>query len=238
LVSLVIHADQPITFTDLVARTELSKSTVSRLLGSLERNGLIERDDEGGYRGGPLFAHYASRFDRVEALLSAAQPGMERLAESTGETVHIGVPRGASVAHVAQIDSSYILGSANWAEADVPPHCSALGKVLMAHGAIPLPRPPLAQPTAHSIETVEALQRDLEQVRKSGFALAQEELEDGLDAVAAPIHGSQGQVLAALGVSAPSFRFPGTHEEVGAALITEARRISSLMAHAVSPRAL
>ncbi|WGW13656.1 IclR family transcriptional regulator [Saxibacter everestensis] len=233
LVSLVVRSEGPLTFTELVEQTGLSRSTVSRLLQALERNGMLERDATGGYRGGALFAHYASRYDRVETLLSAAQPGMERIAEQTRETVYLGVPRGGSVVQVAQIDSSFILGATNWVDVDVPPHCSALGKVLFAFGAIPLPEEPLEPRTDKTITEIPALMSELEAVRKQGYAITHEELEVGLDALAAPVRGGDELVHAAIGVSGPSFRIKDSHDEIGQLLVAEAERISAVIARLV-----
>ncbi|MDN6605318.1 helix-turn-helix domain-containing protein, partial [Brevibacterium sp.] len=101
ILSLVVKSDDPISYTEVVESTELARSTVSRLLSALERNGLVERDGEGLYRGGSLFATYASRFDRVETLVTAADPTLQRLSEETGETVNLAVPSSTGVVQVA-----------------------------------------------------------------------------------------------------------------------------------------
>ncbi len=226
LLSQVIHAEHPVTYTELVESSGLPRSTVSRLLAALERGGLLEKDPEGAYRGGAMFTHYANRHDRVEELVTVAQPYLERIAERTGETVNLGVPRGDTVVHAAQIDSSYVVGATNWADIDVPPHCSALGKVMYAFDAIDLPSEPLAQCTPASISTLEQLRKDLDGVRDAGFAITSGEFEDGLDAIAAPIWGSDGHVQAAMGVSGPSFRMEENHDEFGALVVAEAERLS------------
>src|SRR5699024_8072612 len=96
-----------------------------------------ERDGDGLYRGGPLFATYASRFDRVENLVAAADPTLQRLSEETGETVNLAVPGPNGVVQVAQVDSTFVLGATNWADVEVPPHCSGLGKLKYADADIP-----------------------------------------------------------------------------------------------------
>ena len=111
LLSLVVRAEEPISYTAIVGQTGLARSTASRLLQGLERNGLLERDRDGAFRGGALFAHYASRFDRVEALVAASQPNLDRLAEATGETVNLAVSRGDTVVQVAQIDTTFMIGA-------------------------------------------------------------------------------------------------------------------------------
>lgn len=230
LVSLVVRSEGPISYTELVEKTGLARSTVSRLLQALERNGLLERTHEGLFRGGALFTHYANRFDRVESLAAAAQPMLERIAEETDETVNLGVPRGDDVVHAAQIDSNFILGATNWIDIEVPPHCSALGKVMYAFEALRLPKDPLEIRTPATVKDVAALKRQLKTVRQQGYAVARGEFEEGLDALAAPVRDSKGQVLAAIGVSGPSFRLEESQEKIGKLLVEEADRLSRILA--------
>lgn len=225
LLSLVIHAPEPVTATELTRTSGLARSTVSRLLMALERNGLLERDPEGAFRGGALFAHYATRFDRTEALVTVAQPYLERIAERTGETVNLGVPRGDAVVHAAQIDSRFVVGATSWMGISVPPHCSALGKALYAAGAIPVPAGDLERCTERSLVDPEELREDLARARDRGFAVASEEFEEGLDAVAAPVLGADDAVVAAIGVSGPTFRLEGQHDEVGTLVLEQAERL-------------
>jgi IclR family transcriptional regulator, acetate operon repressor len=230
LVSLVVRSEGPISYTELVEKTGLARSTASRLLQALERNGLLERTHDGLFRGGALFTHYANRFDRVESLAAAAQPMLERIAEETDETVNLGVPRGDDVVHAAQIDSNFILGATNWIDIEVPPHCSALGKVMYAFEALRLPKDPLEIRTPATVKDVAALKRQLKTVRQQGYAIARGEFEEGLDALAAPVRDSKGQVLAAIGVSGPSFRLEDSQEKIGKLLVEEADRLSRILA--------
>lgn len=238
LLSLVVRAEEPISYSVLVDRTGLARSTASRLLHGLERNGLLERDSEGAFRGGALFAHYATRFDRVESLLAVAQPSLDRLAEATNETVNLAVTRGDTVVQVAQIDSSYMIGAMNWVGVDVPPHCSALGKVMYASGVLALPRQVLERRTAHTITDRRAFERELADVRTRGFAVTRGELEDGLDGVATAVRGTDGQVHAALGVSGPAFRIDDSLTGIGELLLAESARLTAHLARRVRDDAL
>lgn len=230
LLSLVVRSEEPITYTKIVDQTGIARSTASRLLQGLERNGLLERDRDGAFRGGALFAHYATRFDRVEALVAAAQPSLDRLAEETGETVNLAVARGDTVVQVSQIDSTYMLGAMNWVGLDVPPHCSALGKVMYAYGALALPKGPLEQLTPNTITEPKTFENELRVVRKQGFATTRGELEEGLDGLAAPVLGADGQVVAALGISGPAFRIEESLEKIGELLVIESERLTKLLA--------
>lgn len=231
LLSLVVRADGPVSYTDLVDKTDLARSTVSRLLQALERNGLVDRNRDGMFTSGALFAHYASRFDTIERLAATAQPVLERIADETSETVNLGVPRGDTVVQIAQIDSTFVLGATNWIDIDVPPHCSALGKVLYAYDAIPLPKGRLAGRTPSTVGTASALRRQLGTIRREGFAVTRGEFEEGLDALAAPVRDSNGAVLAAIGISGPSFRLGESHPQLGKLLVSESNRLARALIH-------
>ena len=215
LLAEVVHSADPMTFTGLSATTGLAKSTTSRLLLALERNGLVRRDDHGRFLPGEMFVSFAWRGGAEAGLVAVAQPFLERLGKATGETINLGVSRNGMVEQIAQVDSTYLIGGTNWIGMSVPLHCSALGKVLLAYGAAQLPPEQPGQPdkpdklerrTGKTITTEAALRADLAGVRGLGYAVADEELEPGLVAVAAPIYGYDGSVVAALAVSAPASR--------------------------------
>ena len=229
LVSLVVRADEPLTYTEITDAAGLARSTTSRLLAALERTELLQRDGSGAYVAGSLFALYAARHDPWQETARVAHPFLERLRDSTGETAHLGVPQGAAVVHVAQVDSAYLLATRDWTELQVPEHCSSLGKVLYAYGRLPLPEPPLERPTEHSVPDVAALEQDLAEVRHRGYAATVDELEVGLTAVASPVRGRDGEVVAALGVSGPTARIADRVDQVGRLLIEQGDALSALL---------
>src|SRR5690606_26754331 len=148
--------------------------------------------------------------------------------EKTGETVNLAVPIGGAVEQVAQVDSRYLLGATNWVGLRVPLHCSALGKVFVAYGAAELPRGPLERRTQHTILDRARLAAQFAESRRTGYGVAVEELEPGLIAVAAPVRGRGGQVIAALSVSGPSIRItPDRIAEIGELLVSEAEAFSA-----------
>jgi DNA-binding IclR family transcriptional regulator len=207
LLAEVVHSSDPMTFTGLSAATGLAKSTTSRLLLALERNGLVRRDDHGRFLPGEMFVSFAWRGGAEAGLVAVAQPFLDRLGKATGETINLGVASGnGMVEQIAQVDSTYLIGGTNWVGLSVPAHCSALGKVLLAHGAAQLPVGTLERRTDKTITSEAALRTDLATVRARGYAVTDEELEPGLIAVAAPIRGYDGAVMAALSVSGPTTR--------------------------------
>jgi IclR family transcriptional regulator, acetate operon repressor len=231
LLSLVVLADEPPAFGDLVSDTGLAKSTASRLLQALERHRLVHRVEEGGYEAGPLFALYASRHEPADELIHLARPTLEAIGKATGETVNLAVVRGNAVVQIAQIDSTFLLGTTNWVDVDVPPHTSALGKIFYAENMIPLPRGRLEQHTEHTITDPYVLQRQLDQVRRDGYAQAFGELEIGLDAIAVAVRDRTGEVVAAIGISGPSDRIQDQLQQFGELLKSHARELSSVLGH-------
>jgi IclR family acetate operon transcriptional repressor len=229
LLSRVVLADEPPGFGDLVEDTGLAKSTASRLLQALERHRLVHRDDTGGYAAGPLFALYASRREPLDELIQLARPTLEQVNAATGETVNLAVVRGNAVVQIAQVDSTFLLATTNWVDVDVPPHCSALGKVFLAAGVLPPPALPMERRTAHTVTDPAALRDELERTAAQGYAEAFEELEVGLDAIAAPVLGRNGDVVAAIGVSGPSGRVRHQRGQLALLLTSHAEALSGVL---------
>jgi IclR family transcriptional regulator, acetate operon repressor len=236
LVQVARHR-HPVSFAELTAASGLAKSTTSRLLTALERNGLVRRDRAGRFSPGEVFVSYAWRGGAEADLVSVAQPVLAQLGDRTGETVNLGVPRDAGlVEQIAQVDSRYLIGGTNWVGLTVPLHCAALGKVLLAYGAAQLPRGRLEQRTARTIISRTALASELAAVRERGYAITIEELEPGLVAVAAPVFSAGAAVVGALSVSGPSSRLAGrTLTEAAECCITAAAALSALLGHERPP---
>lgn len=231
----IVEAPAAQTFGALLASTDLPKSTTSRLLNALERRELVQRDLAGGFRPGPVLTRYAQRGGGTADLVVTAQPFLERLGAETGETVNLAVPGRGGVDLIAQVDSQYLLGAVNWVGLRVPAHCSALGKVFLAAGAVSLPPGRLERLTPATITSRTDLAAELDGVRRRGWAMSPEELEVGLVAVAAPVCGEGGAVIAAISVSGPSLRLtPERTDAVGAALARESRMLSTALGHDVN----
>lgn len=228
LVSTVVKADEPLAFADVLEECGLPKSTTSRLLTALERTELLERNADGLYVAGPVFWLYATRHDPWDELVRLSGATMDAVGEATRETVTLSVPRGDRVVQVAQVDSTYLLGTRDWTEIDVPAHCSALGRVLLAHDVLDLPEE-LEALTPKTLTDHEALRRQLSRGLRRGWASSVDELEIGLAGVAAPVRGGNGQVVAALGVSGPTSRLNDRLTEFGELLVDHAEGLSGLL---------
>ncbi|MGH3266988.1 MAG: IclR family transcriptional regulator [Trebonia sp.] len=232
LLSEVVHATDPVSFTELAESTGLAKSTTSRLLLALERNHLVRRDNHGRFLPGEMFVSFAWRGGADTSLVAVAQPFLDRLGKSTGETVNLGVTVGDAVEQIAQVDSTYLIGGTNWIGRPVPLHASGIGKVLLAYGAAKLPPGELNPCTDKTIISESALRVELAAVRARGYAVTDEELERGLIAFAAPVFRYDGTVVAAISVSAPANRM--TRESAANAArrcVDEAVGLSSALGH-------
>jgi DNA-binding IclR family transcriptional regulator len=228
-VSSVVSADEPLSFAELQGASGLAKSTTSRMLAALERGGLLERDESGGYVAGSLFWLYAARHDPWEELVRLARPVMEQVGSDTQETVHLSVIRGEKVVQVAQVDSRYLLGTRDWTEIDVPPHTSALGKVFLAWGKLAIPGARLDEVTPATVTSRAELERDNEAARQRGYTVTVDELEVGLTGIAVPVRGARGDVVAALGISGPTSRLVDRLDELGRNLGTRAGQLESVL---------
>jgi DNA-binding IclR family transcriptional regulator len=202
----LVESDEAVTLNGVMAETSLPKTTAARLLRALERNGLAERRQGGGFRPGPVLVEYARRDASVGDLATIAWPFLTDLGVCTGETANIGIPTPGGVARLAQVDSDHPLGAGNWVGRRIPLHASSMGKVFMAFGAAQPPFGRLARLGPGTITTIGDLLAELERVRRDGYATTWEELEDGLCSTAAPVRGSRGSVIAAVSISSPTVR--------------------------------
>jgi len=197
--------------SELGRRLNLHKSTVSRLLATLESEGLLERaPGTEKYRLGPEIARLAGQAEHLGDVRQAARPFLVELAEATRETANLAVLAGDEVDNVDQVSGPHLVRVGNWVGRRTPLHCVANGKALLAF--LPpdeierLISAPLASFTPSTIARADALRAALAQVRQLGYAAALGEIEEGLNAVAAPIWDAQGRVTAALSVSGPAYR--------------------------------
>lgn len=233
LLALVLDAGEPRALAELAAAAGLPKSTASRLLGALERNGLVEQEGlRGAFRAGPVLTRYAGRGISARRIAEAAEKPMAALAEATGETINVAVAAPGGVEHLAQVESRHYLGTSDWVGRSVPYHCTANGKVLLAFAAAGAQAGPLEALTSRTIVDPARLGAELERVRREGFATAVDELELGLSAVAAPVLDDSGRAVAALSVSGPTLRLsPRRVAELRPIVIKQARALAERLGH-------
>jgi IclR family acetate operon transcriptional repressor len=229
----VVESAEPPSIGSLAASAGLPKSTTSRLVRALERQGLVQRDGaRGNVRPGPVLLRFARRSVADVDLVAVAGETLQSLAERSGETVNLAVASPLGVEHLAQVDSRHFLGGTNWVGRIVPFHCTANGKVLLAFGTARGGDGPLAKLTPRTIVDPAALDAELAAVRARGYATTLDELEPGLAAVAAPVWEESGAVVAALSVSGPTIRLTSARvEELAALVLDHAAALSTRLDH-------
>lgn len=225
-----------LTPQELSRRTGLNRSTVYRLLSALEREGLVIADGTGGYRLGPELAALGGLALRQMDLRAVALPFLRELARHSGETVDLEILRGAEVMIVEEVAGDHLLSASSNVGTLYPAHCTATGKLLLAH----LPPPALSEilagglraPGPRAITDELALRAELQAAVARGYATAYEELEAHLHAVGAPIFDHQGLAVAAVSISGPAARLPRRREPELARMVMEAAgRISRAMGY-------
>jgi DNA-binding IclR family transcriptional regulator len=212
-------ADGPVGVTEVADRVALPKSTVARLLGSLQREGVVEQVPGGTrYRLGARIASLAAGVASTSSLVAVARPHLVELASALGETAGLSVPDGYQVHYIDQVDTTHQVQIREWTGTRVPMHAVSSGLVILASWPeAELERfldRPLERFTPRTMTEPAALRERLTEVRAEGFAWVHEEFAEGLNSVAAPIAGDRGDVVAAVHVHGPSYRFAGSGDEI------------------------
>lgn len=223
--------------TALSQKVGLHKSTVSRILSTLKQEGLIDQNPEtGAYRLGlGLISLAGVALGRLD-VRGVAQPHLDALVEVSQETINVTVVDGRECVNIERVSSPRPIRYVGWIGRRTPLHCTASGKVLLAH-MTPAERDavlpsPLLKYTDKTITEPDALEKSLARVRQQGYAIVHEEFEEGFSALAAPIKEHTGRIVAALSISGPTYRMtPEQVESYVGPLVQTARTISSEMGH-------
>lgn len=217
----LLAAGREMGVTDLSRRLEVHKSTAFRLCATLQERGLVEQNPATEkYRLGYGLVRLAGAVTAEFDLSRSARPILQDLAERTNETVNLAVLQGDQVVNIDQITASHLVVNVNWVGKQTPLHCTSNGKVLLAY-LDPARREriiaaPLKRFTPRTITDRRTLERQLRRVTEEGYAFTLEELEVGLNAVAAPVRLGDGRVAAAVSVAGPSYRVsPQRLQELG-----------------------
>jgi IclR family acetate operon transcriptional repressor len=193
---------------ELARRAKLHPSSVSRLLATLVDAGLVEHVAETGrYRLGLRLVELGNAVLARLDLREVARPHLRALAEETGETVTLSAPGDPDAITVDFVQSASSVQSVARVGRPSVAHATATGKVALAFGGVGLPAGKLHAFTERTIADRRALAAEVGRVRELGWARAAGEREDDLNAIAAPVRGSRGELAAVLGVQGPASRF-------------------------------
>lgn len=203
--------DQPVlTASQLREANGMSRSTIYRYLASLRAKGLITEDQNGGFRLGPRLFAMARIARRGSSILDVAKPFLQEMSEACGEVVQLVERVGHGTIILEVVESRHRIGITYLRGQMLPSPAGASAKVLLAF-APEAEREELIRKidlhpyTPKSITDLGVLRTHIEEVRRQGFALNDEELDEGIRAIAAPIRGHDG-VRYAISIIGPTFR--------------------------------
>jgi DNA-binding IclR family transcriptional regulator len=201
------HAHPALSLTDISRRAGLSLTTAHRLVGALTRWGALERDESGVYHVGLRLWEIAALAPRGLGLRQVALPYLEDLYEATHENVQLAVRDGGEVVYIEWLAARASVGVHIRVGARWPLHATGVGLALLAHGEPEFQEAyrtgPLAAFTPYTITDPARLRRVLAEVRRTGAAVSDRQITDDALSVAAPVHGPDGTVTAAVSVVVP-----------------------------------
>jgi DNA-binding IclR family transcriptional regulator len=194
VLDLLGESDTPLGLAQVASSLQLHKSTAHRFLMVLERHRMVERTGNGKFRLGLRLFDFGNRAIEQYDLRERAQPHLRRLVAETEETAHLCILEGAHVIYIDKIEPARSVGKA------------MLAFLPEDRIADILRRTRYERFTSRTISTAEALRTEIEKTRRRGYAVDDEELEEGLRCIAVPLLDAQRLPVAAVSVSGPSFR--------------------------------
>jgi DNA-binding IclR family transcriptional regulator len=229
-------AHRPAGVTALAGRLDLPKSTVARLLGSLEGIGAVERVAGRRWQVGPGVAALAEPGSPARSLAALARPELSGLVRLVGEDAGLGLPDGYDVLYVDHVECDHPVQVRDWTGTRAPMHAVPSGLVLLAEwpaSAIDgyFVRD-LVRLTSSTVVDAEQLRSRLEDVRRSGYAWGLEEFAEGINSVAAPVRDPRGNVVAAIHIHGPAYRFPSPAdaERITSAVVAAGQAVTRMLA--------
>jgi DNA-binding IclR family transcriptional regulator len=228
---------------ELSQAVRLNKSTTYRLLTALESEGMVERSPDGdAYRLGPQLLLLGRGAGGTADLRQAARAELAALAQETRETATLEILVGGEVLILDEAMGRHVIGAVPSAGSRWPAHATSTGKVLLA-GLDPAKRQaflshPLAALTSRTLTRPTGLGRELDRVRRRGYAITSGELEPGFVAVGAPVRSADGAIVAAVSVGGPRSRLTADRRrELAERVPAAAARISAMLGHRPAPAA-
>jgi DNA-binding IclR family transcriptional regulator len=220
------------TFAELQRITGLNRSTLHRYLVTLMDHGYMDYNPGAGlYRLGIRFFELGAIVMKNMDLKRVAVPFLKELAEKLNETVHIVVREGIEGIYVEKFEPPGAMVTFSLVGKRLPLYCTAVGKVLLAfldetERADLLTHLTLERRTRKTITDKEQLKAHLEEVYNLGYAVDDEELEEGLICVAVPIFGQAQKIVAALSVSGAAHRIKAKLVSADSSLITLLQKVA------------
>jgi IclR family acetate operon transcriptional repressor len=239
ILEAVGKSSEPVSLGPLAAMLGIDRSSAFRLANTLKRRGFLANPSAGrDYILGPSVWRLWRQYDWSKMLVTVAHEHLKALAAETKETAHLAVREGRKALFIDHVTSNHVIAISGQTGEFVPLHCTSHGKALLSDFnqsdlAKLFGRKPLETYTRSTIQSIRALARECETIRKQGFATDEAEFLDGVCCIAAPIRNRDVAVIASIGISAPTARLSEERkkeyaERVAAAAAQIGQRVSSL----------
>jgi IclR family transcriptional regulator, KDG regulon repressor len=212
ILDLLADEKSGVGLMEVAERLKLHKSTAHRLMMVLEWSRFVEKNTVSGkyHLGSRLMELGLSAASRLD-VYEVAGPYLRALVKETGETAHLAVLRDGQVVSIVNIESSQTLRTPATVGTRTPAHCTSLGKAMLAFASQEhldefLHERKLESYTRNTITSISRFKAELRAIRKRGYAIDNEEREQGLRCIGAPLRDSTGEVIAAISIAGPVFR--------------------------------
>jgi len=230
LLNALSYYSQGLTLSELAKTVGLANSTAHRLLTTMQNERFVRYDSERSvWLIGVQAFRVGSAFVRSRDLVTIARPFMRLLMQTEGETVSLAVEDRGEIVYLSQVETQKMMRAIAGPGGRANMHCSGIGKMLLSSQSDrqlkeTLGNLSLSRETSHTLTNIEDLQKEIEQIRKQGFAVDDEEVAVGLRCIAASIYDENSIPLAGISLSGPTARIP---RERVAALGLSVRKIAS-----------
>lgn len=216
---LLMGHPQGLNIKEIATALDIPQSSTFHLVKTLYERGYLSLTDLKKYKLGPKLIQLGTRSMEAMDLYRDARIPLERLAELVKETVFMAILSGNDMVYVAKVNTNRSIRTSAQIGSRKPMYCTGLGKVMLAY--LPknrrdeiLSQTPLDSITEHTITDRQELEECLAQYRAQGYAIDNEENEEGLYCIAAPVFDAVGEVIAAVSVAGPKDRMKKRHDDI------------------------
>lgn len=238
IIEEIAKSDTGLGVTEISNKLNYGVSATYHLLNTLKLCNIIEQDKKTKkYRIGFALFRISAMARRQNLLANIAQPYLEELMEQIGETANLVVLDGDEAVYIAQAESNKLVKMFTKIGARVPFYCTGAGKVLLAHQpknmkSLILEKTQYEKFTNNTITSPKILAEEFEYILNNGYAIDNEEREEGVTCIAAPVYNSDGEVIAALSISGPTYRLKAEEiDSIIESVVITAKELSRSLGH-------
>ncbi|MDC7225400.1 MAG: IclR family transcriptional regulator [Spirochaetales bacterium] len=236
VIKCISENDEGLTLSDIVRRLQAPKSTVFKILHTLENELIVEKKND-RYFLGSMLLHYGLHTLSQRDLKAVAYPHLETLMEKTGETAHLAVPVGMQSMILDVVLTTHPIRFSSPVGSLFPLYCTSHGKTILAFTDDftldeYIETNPLHHRTDMTITSADALRSEIEIIRNQGYSMDELEFVDDIRCCAAPVWDSSGKLIGAVGITSTVITFGKDRiEEISGLVKDSAHKISSEMGH-------